>query len=116
MHLPDYDPTPVTIKRVSRPVNLIIPGDMALYAALAGKEPRIDPTLANPMVRASTARKENPWSPAVLSLYLREICRERAMKINKPELTAWVRKQTEIARKRFAESQARVIEARRRAA
>jgi hypothetical protein len=116
MNLSHAEPVTTTAKRVNRPVQFTVPADMALYAALAGKEPQIDPTLANPMVRATAARKENPWSPAVLSIYLREICRERALRINKPELHAWIRKQTEVARKRFAESQERLVSARNRAA
>jgi hypothetical protein len=99
--------------RPKRPVNLTIPADMALYAALAGKAPQIDPELAKPMVAATAARRENPWSPMVLSIYLREICREQALKINKPELASWIRRQTQTARKRFAETQVRVMAARR---
>ncbi len=105
--------TPMIATRVKRPVSLTIPADMALYAALVGKTPVIDPTLANPMTAAVEARRENPWSPAVLSIYLREICREKAMKMNKPELSAWIRRQSESARKRLAESQMRVLAARR---
>jgi hypothetical protein len=110
------EPITATANRVERPARFAVPADMALYAALAGKEPTIDPSLANPLVAAHHARRENPWSAAVLSNYLREICREKAMKINKPELTAWIKRQTEMARKRFAESQARVQAARKRAA
>jgi len=109
-------PAAATVTARRKPVSFTVPADMVLYAALAGKEPEIDPTLANPMTAASEARRENPWSPAVLSTYLREICREKALKINKPELTAWIRRQTEIARKRFAESQARVLAGRDKAA
>ena len=86
---------------------------MALYAALVGKTPEIDPTLANPMTAAVEARRENPWSPAVLSIYLRELCRDKALKMNKPELAGWVKRQTEIARKRFAESQVRILAVRK---
>jgi hypothetical protein len=105
--------TPLVATRAKRPVSFQIPGDMAMYAALVGKAPEIDPTLANPMVAAVEARRENPWSPAVLSIYLREICRDKALKMNKPELAAWIRKQSETARKRLAESQMRVLAARR---
>ena len=96
-----------------RKTELKIPADMALYAAFLGKTPQIDPSLADPMTAAIEARRENPWSPMVLSIYLRQICREKAMKINKPELAAWVRKQTAIARKRIQETHARVEAARR---
>jgi len=102
--------------RARRVVSFRVPADMALYAALVGKTPEIDPSLANPMVAATEARRENPWSPAVLSIYLRELCRDKATKMNKPELALWVRRQTEIARKRFAESQMRIEAAQHRRA
>jgi hypothetical protein len=105
--------SPIPTLRAKRHVNLNIPGDMALYAALAGKEPKIDPSLATPRAAAVEARRESPWSPVVLSVYLRELCREQVVKMNKPELSAWVRRQTESARKRFAESQVRVLAARK---
>lgn len=105
--------SPIPTLRAKRHVNLNIPGDMALYAALAGKEPKIDPSLATPRVAADVARRENPWSPMVLSIYLRELCRERVVKMSKPDLSAWIRRQTESARKRFAESQVRVVAARK---
>jgi hypothetical protein len=103
--------SPIPTLRAKRHVSLSIPGDMALYAALAGKEPEIDPSLATPKAVAVEARRENPWSPMVLSIYLRELCRERAVKMNKPELAGWIRRQTETARKRFAESQVRILAA-----
>jgi hypothetical protein len=98
--------------RAQRRTNLHVPGDMALYAALVGKAPEIDPTLAEPMKVAKAARQENPWSPMVLSMYLREICRERALRINKPELAGWIRRQSATARKRFVETQVRIHAAR----
>ncbi len=103
---------PVVATRV-KPVTFRVPADMALYAALAGKVPVIDPKLADPVVAATVARRQHPWSPQVLSIYLREICREKALKINKPELAAWVKRQTQIARRRFAESQVRVLATRK---
>jgi hypothetical protein len=105
--------SPLITTRAKRTVNLNIPADMALYAALAGKTPQIDPSLANPMTMAITARRENPWSPAVLSTYLREVCREKALRINKPELAAWVKRQTDIARRRITETQTRVLASRK---
>ena len=105
--------TPLLATRAKRPVSLQIPADMALYAALVGKTPEIDPTLANPKTAAVEARRENPWSPSVLSVYLREICREKAMRMNKPELAAWIRRQSEMAKKRLTETQNRVLAARR---
>jgi len=107
------DSNAFTAPVVRRPVNFKIPADMALYAALAGKTPDIDPTLADPVTAASEARREKPWSPHVLSIYLREIVREKAMRMNKPELATWVKRQAGIARKRFAESQVRVLTARK---
>jgi hypothetical protein len=85
-----------------------IPADMALYAALVGKTPEIDPTLADPLTAATEARRENPWSPMVLSIYLRQVCIQQALKINKPEVAAWVQKQSSLARRRILETQARV--------
>jgi hypothetical protein len=105
-----------TATRITRPVKLTVPGDMAMYAALAGKMPQIDPMLADPVIAAGEARRENPWSPMVLSIYLREVCREKAMKINRPELTAWLRRQSGIARRRFSESQMRMFPAQKKAA
>ena len=105
------DSNAFTAPVVRRTVSFRIPADMALYAALAGKTPEIAPTLANPVTAANEARREKPWSPHVLSIYLREIVREKALKINKPELANWVRRQSQIAKKRFAESQVRIMAA-----
>ena len=109
-------PISTNATRIFRPVRLTVSTDLALYAALAGKLPEIDPTLADPVIAASRARRENPWSPTVLSIYLRQICREQAVKISKPELTAWVRRQSQVAKKRFVETQARLATDHRRAA
>jgi hypothetical protein len=97
-------------------VNLHVPADMAMYAALAGKEPQIDPSLNNPIKAAAAARRESPWSAMVLSNYLREICREKALKINRPELANWLKKQSAIAHKRLKETQKRLSAARTRRA
>ena len=85
-----------------------LPADLTLYAALTGGPPVIDPTLADPLVAATVARRENPWSPAALGVYVREIVRAKGSHLNRPEARAWVRKQSEIARRRLAETQARV--------
>jgi hypothetical protein len=111
-HVPHIPPADLRGQRLVGKVDLHVPTDMAMYAALAGKPPEIDPTLADPMKAVTVARRENPWSPVVLSLYLRQICREKALKINKPELASWLRRQSTIAKKRFAESQARINAAR----
>ncbi len=92
---------------------LQIPADMAFYAALAGKTPQIDPALADPLVAATEARREHPWSPMLLSIYLRQVCKQQATKINKPELTAWVRRQSQIARRRLQQTQTRMFEVRK---
>ena len=97
---------------VKRPTNLQVPADMTMYAALAGKAPEIDPSLADPMKAVKVARRENPWSPMVLSLYLRQVCREKALRMNKPELANWIRKQSARAKKRLVETQTRVQAAR----
>jgi len=86
--------------------------DMAMYAAIVGKVPEIDPNAPAPMELASHAVRENPWSPIVLSIYLREIYRQSTLKLNKPEIAAWIKKQSEIARKRFAETQVRIAHVR----
>lgn len=49
--------------------------DMAMYAAIAGKAPEIDPN-AGTLLEEVEARPAHPWSPMVLSLYLREIYRQ----------------------------------------
>lgn len=82
--------------------------DLAMYAAIVGKVPEIDPTADEPMALAADARRENPWSPIVLSLYLREVYRQGALKLNKPEIAAWIKKQSETAVKRFHETQVRL--------
>ena len=105
-------PTNAAPMRAKRCANLRIPADMALYAALVGKTPEIDPALADPMVAVAEARRKHPWSPMVLSLYLRQICREKALKLNKPELANWLRKQSAIAHKRLGETQRRIHTAR----
>jgi hypothetical protein len=102
----------VTDERGLKPVTLRVPADMVMYAALAGKAPEIDPTMNDPIKLAAANRRENPWSPVVLSIYLRQICRERALKINRPELANWLKKQSSIARKRLKETHKRIIAAR----
>jgi hypothetical protein len=98
-------------KERSTKVSFAVPADLVLYAALVGKTPEIAPELADPLMAATLARRDNPWSPMVLSIYLRQVCRQQALKINKPELAAWIKKQSRIARRRFNETQARVINA-----
>jgi hypothetical protein len=85
-----------------------LPADLTLYAALTGGPPVIDPSLANPLVAATLARKEHPWSPAALGTYVREVVRAKGSHLNRPEVAAWVKRQSAIARKRLAETQARV--------
>lgn len=79
------------------------PTDLAVYAALVGRPPEIDPTLADPLVAAANARRDRPWSPLVLSLYLHQVYRAKgvdglkrlappALTVNRPEVAAWVRR------------------------
>ncbi len=96
----------------TKKAQLRVPADMAMYAALAGKAPEIDPSLNDPIKAAAAARRENPWSPLVLSIYLRHICREKALKINRPELANWLKKQSAIAQQRFNETRRRISTAR----
>jgi hypothetical protein len=102
----------VSDERGSKPVTVRVAADMVMYAALAGKPPEIDPTMNDPIKLAAANRRDHPWSPIVLSIYLRQICREKALKINRPELAIWLKKQSEIARKRLKETQKRIIAAR----
>ena len=88
-----------------------LPAHLTLYAALTGGMPVIDPTLADPLVAATRARRENPWSPAVLGTYVREVVRAKGPRLNRPEVAAWVRRQSDIARRRLAETQARMTAA-----
>jgi hypothetical protein len=98
------------------PARFQIPADIAIHAAIVGRTPEIDPTLADPMVAASEARREHPWSPMVLSIYLRQVARQQAMKINKPEIKDWIKKQSLIARRRIAQTQMRINSTHKRAA
>jgi hypothetical protein len=88
-------------KTTPKTSRLAVPADMVFYAALAGKAPEIDPSLADPMNAINEARREHPWSPMVLSVYLREICKQQALKIHTPEIAAWVHKQSVVARRRI---------------
>jgi hypothetical protein len=101
---------------VRSPIRFQIPADLAIHAALLGRTPEIDPTLADPMVAASEARRDKPWSPMVLSIYLRQVARQQAMKINKPEIKDWIKKQSQIARRRIVQTQTRIVSSRNRAA
>ncbi len=86
-----------------------LPADLTLYAALTGGPPVIDPTLADPLVAATLARRERPWSPAVLGIYVREMVRAKGSHLNRPEVAAWVRKQSEGARRRLARARVRGV-------
>jgi hypothetical protein len=98
------------------PARFQIPADLVIHAAFIGRAPEIDPSLADPMVAATAACRENPWSPMVLSAFLKQAVVHKAMKMNKPEISAWLKKQGQTARRRLAESQSRIGAARRRAA
>ncbi len=81
--------------------------DMAMYAAIVGKVPDIDPN-ASPISEMREVHNERPWSPIVLSIYLKQIYRQGTLRLNKPELAAWLKKQSVTARKRIAETQIRI--------
>jgi hypothetical protein len=86
--------------------------DMAMYAAIAGRPPQIDPNAADIMDAPEPRAMTRPWSPIVLSLYLRDFARQGALKINRPEIAAWIRRQSDNAIKRLHESQTRIAHAR----
>ena len=90
---------------------LDVPADLTVYAALVGCHPEIDPALADPMVAAARAVRANPWSPAVLGGYVSAAVRQQGAKVNRAELTAWVRRQSAVARRRLADRRARPVAA-----
>ena len=85
-----------------------VPADLTLYAALAGRLPEIDPTLADPMVAATRAVRATPWSPAAVGVYLREVVRAKGPHLHRAEVADWIRRQSATARRRIAQTQARV--------
>jgi hypothetical protein len=87
--------------------------EMAMYVAIVGKLPAIDPTVSTTLdeIDEHPSRRDRPWSPIVLSLYLRDIARQGALKLHRPEITAWIRRQSEIALRRMHESHLRMIAA-----
>ena len=85
-----------------------VPADLTVYAAFLGREPLIDPALADPLVAATLAVRANPWSPAVVGAYVRQVARVKGAKLNRPEVAAWVRRQSALARRRLAETRERV--------
>jgi hypothetical protein len=111
--MPDRFPSKLAVRG---PVRFQIPADLVIHAAFIGRAPEIDPTLADPMVAAAEACRENPWSPTVLSAFLRQAVVHKAMKMNKPEISAWLKKQGQTARRRLAETHTRIAAARERAA
>jgi len=92
--------------------------NMALYAAILGKTPEIDPNAGSPLAPRPTVetRPQRLWSPIVLSIYLRQAYRQGAHKLTKPEITAWIHRQSAIARKRLHETHHRLLTATKRAA
>jgi hypothetical protein len=87
--------------------------EMAMYVAIVGKLPAIDPAVTTTMdeIEEGPKRRDRPWSPFVLSLHLRDIARQGAMKLHRPEISAWIRKQSEIAMRRLHESHTRMLAA-----
>jgi hypothetical protein len=87
--------------------------NLAMYAAIVGKVPQIDPEAPDVLSPAGPApRLQRPWSPVVLSIYLRDAYRQSALKLTKPEIAAWIRRQSVSARKRIHETQHRLATAR----
>lgn len=84
---------------------------MVMYAAITGRVPQIDPSLPAPLEVATLAVRERPWSPVVLSTYLREVVRQSSSRITRPELSAWLRRQSDNAIKRLGETQTRMANA-----
>jgi hypothetical protein len=86
--------------------------EMAMYVAIVGRLPAIDPTVSTNLDEIEEhPRRDRPWSPIVLSLYLRDIARQGALKLHRPEITAWIRRQSEIALRRMHESHLRMLAA-----
>jgi hypothetical protein len=83
--------------------------DMAMYVAIVGKAPEIGEAPTEPKAQLAEARRENPlWSPIVLSIYLKQIYRQSTLRLNKPEIAAWMKRQSNIAMKRIHETQLRL--------
>ena len=98
--------------RTARRASLDVPADLTVYAALVGCHPQIDPSLADPVVAATAAVRADPWSAAVLGGYVSAVVRQRgarvAAQLNRPEIAAWVRRQSALAKRRLAQTRARV--------
>ena len=86
---------------------------MAMYVAIVGRLPAIDPTVCTSLdeIEDHPIRRDRPWSPFVLSIYLRDIARQGALRLHRPEITAWIRRQSEIAMRRLHESHTRMLAA-----
>jgi hypothetical protein len=86
---------------------------MAMYVAIVGRLPAIDPTVNTTLdeIEESPIRRDRPWSPIVLSLYLRDIARQGALKLHRPDIAAWIRRQSEAALRRLHESHSRMLAA-----
>ncbi len=104
--LPDVDGPPRTARR-----SMHVPSDLTVYAALAGRTPDIDPRWPTRWSAATLAVRANPWSPAVLGEYVRQVVRVKGGQLNRPEVAAWVRRQSAMARKRMGESRERAARA-----
>jgi hypothetical protein len=87
--------------------------EMAMYVAIMGRLPAIDPTVVTTMdeIEEQPLRQNRPWSPLVLSLYLRDIARQGALRLHRPEIAAWIRRQSEMALRRLHESHDRMLAA-----
>jgi hypothetical protein len=112
-------------KRVAPSSRNQVDADMAMYTAIMGRPPEIDPTAPDMLetAPAPTASAEmrsarngggGAWSPIVLSIYLRDIARQGALKLNRPEIAAWIRRQSVVALRRLHESHVRLISVRQK--
>ncbi len=105
---PQTSPAPATETLPPRRRSLTVPADLTVYAALAGRTPDIIPLSADPVAAALLAVRANPWSPAVVGVYVRAVVRARRSQLTRPAVAAWVRHQSAVARRRLAEPAAGV--------
>ncbi len=87
--------------------------NMALYAAIVGRRPEIDPTAGDALAPPPPPRPQRSWSPILLSIYLRDAYRNGTSKLTRPEISAWLRRQSASAKKRLIESQNRLASIKR---
>ena len=90
--------------------------DLTVYQAIVGKPPILDQTPQEspaPAPLRLSADRGRSWSPMVLSLRLRVICRQGiADHVSRPELADWLRHVTGEAFRRLDQAQARLAASR----